>query len=391
MPVSDSSVKWMEVLTSVVVPGVRRGLKQSTDLVKKGFVSLLASIVLSLGRPTQVILTSLPSSSLSVPLPLSSPEALTSTVWTQLAETFHSDLFFLLHEDPEQDFFENINHIQLHRRVRAFTKLRAILKAAAVASNSLAFVSSSSNDSSSSGSSSSSSSSASMLMIANSNSSSGSNRQDAGTAAAVEAEIGTGTASPEGQDLSISASSISSLIGIASISHVLLPLALHPLVSEEFKRKDHLTLLQESSAFVGAVGEGSTDTSTHFYIGSTYYTYSSLHHYNYCGVSFSALTLIYTQSTLAVTLICLLSFHRPLLLLLPYSSYSASTTASCVPHYFFFLALLVTHLIIHPSLALPLLLSLLLPLTHPFSYLTHRLTPPMDPILRTNKNNIKTA
>ena len=258
--VSDSSVKWMEVLTSVVVPGVRRGLKQSTDLVKKGFVSLLASIVLSLGRPTQVILTALPTP--SVPLPLSSPEALTAPVWTQLAETFHSDLFFLLHEYPEQDFFENINHIQLHRRVRAFTKLRAILKAAAVASNSLAFVSSSGNDSSSS---SSSSSSASMLMIANSSS----NTQDADTAAAVETETGTGTASPEGQDLSVSASSISSLIGIASISHVLLPLALHPLVSEEFKRKDHLTLLQESSAFVGAVGEGSTDSSTHSYISST--------------------------------------------------------------------------------------------------------------------------
>jgi hypothetical protein len=64
-----------------------------------------------------------------------------------------------------------------------------------------------------------------------------------------------GTASPVDPDLSISPSSISSLIGIASISHVLLPLALHPLVSEEFKRKDHLTLLQESSAFVGAVGE----------------------------------------------------------------------------------------------------------------------------------------
>ena len=274
MPVSDSSVKWMEVLTSVVVPGVRRGLKQSTDLVKKGFVSLLASIVLSLGRPAQVILTTLPSSSLSLsvpvplPLPLSSTEALTSSVWTQLAETFHSDLFFLLHEDPEQDFFENINHIQLHRRVRAFTKLRAILKAAAVASNSLAFVSSS-NDSSSS--SSSSSSGASMLMIANS-SGSGSNTQDVDTAAA--AETGTGTASPEGQDLSISASSISSLIGIASISHVLLPLALHPLVSEEFKRKDHLTLLQESSAFVGAVGEGSTDSSTYSLICYMNFTFT---------------------------------------------------------------------------------------------------------------------
>lgn len=271
MPVSDGSVKWMEVLTSVVVPGVRRGLKQSTDLVKKGFVSLLASIVLSLGRPAHAILSSLPSlplSSLSAPSPSTLPPTstpaptttLTHPIWTQLAETFHSDLFFLLHEDPEQDFFENINHIQLHRRVRAFTKLRAILKATAVASNSLAFAYTSTdnnnnNNSSGSGSSSSSSSNgASVLMIANNTSSSSSSSSGTAEATAGAAQT-AGTASPVEPDLSISPSSLSSLIGIASISHVLLPLALHPLVSEEFKRKDHLTLLQESSAFVGAVGE----------------------------------------------------------------------------------------------------------------------------------------
>ena len=263
MPVSDGSVKWMEVLTSVVVPGVRRGLKQSTDLVKKGFVSLLASIVLSLGRPAHAVLSSLPSlplsssspSSSTPPLTLTPSSTLTHPVWTQLAETFHSDLFFLLHEDPEQDFFENINHIQLHRRVRAFTKLRAILKATAVASNSLAFADTSTDNNSNSSSSSSSSSSngASLLMIANSASSSSSSSSTAEATAGTEGTAGT--ASPVDPDLSISPSSLSSLIGIASISHVLLPLALHPLVSEEFKRKDHLTLLQESSAFVGAVGE----------------------------------------------------------------------------------------------------------------------------------------
>ena len=44
-------------------------------------------------------------------------------------------------------------------------------------------------------------------------------------------------------------------IGIASLTHVLLPVALHPLVSEEFKKKDHLTLLQESAAFIGSIGK----------------------------------------------------------------------------------------------------------------------------------------
>jgi len=42
---------WLDALTSVVIPGLRRGLKQSTDTVKKGFVSLLAHVVTTLGVP----------------------------------------------------------------------------------------------------------------------------------------------------------------------------------------------------------------------------------------------------------------------------------------------------------------------------------------------------
>ena len=42
---------WLDALTSVVIPGLRRGLKQSTDTVKKGFVSLLAHVVSTLGVP----------------------------------------------------------------------------------------------------------------------------------------------------------------------------------------------------------------------------------------------------------------------------------------------------------------------------------------------------
>ncbi len=34
-----------------------------------------------------------------------------------------SDLSCLLHEDPEADFFQNVRHIQLHRRTRAFRRL----------------------------------------------------------------------------------------------------------------------------------------------------------------------------------------------------------------------------------------------------------------------------
>jgi hypothetical protein len=226
---SDSSAAWLEVLTAVVVPGVRRGLKQSTDTVKKGFVSLLAYIVDNLGRPTHTILEDIPT------LSLAPSSALTSSVWTQLCEAFHSDLFSLRHEDPEQDFFENINHIQLHRRVRAFAKLRNILKAAAVAANSLAF------------------SVTPLLSIGISPS--------ADSDTLLDGDKDKDGDAPQVEELpplepipTIDAAHPHPGIGIASMTHVLLPLALHPLVSEEFKKKDHLTLLQESAAFVGTIG-----------------------------------------------------------------------------------------------------------------------------------------
>jgi len=90
----------------------------------------------------------------------------------------------LQHIDPDQDFFENINHMQLHRRVRAFARVRALLTAA-----------------------------------------------HAGPA-------GDASTCPFSQ---------------SSLTHVLLPLALHPLASEEFKKKDPLSLLQECAAFIGAI------------------------------------------------------------------------------------------------------------------------------------------
>jgi hypothetical protein len=55
-------------------------------------------------------------------------------------------------------------------------------------------------------------------------------------------------------DSASSSKNIPCPINITSLSHVLLPLALHPLTSIEFQKKDHLTLLQEGAAFVGAIG-----------------------------------------------------------------------------------------------------------------------------------------
>ena len=49
----------MDPLTSLIIPGLRRGLKQSTDTVKKGFVSLLAHVVSVLGIPTRALTAAL--------------------------------------------------------------------------------------------------------------------------------------------------------------------------------------------------------------------------------------------------------------------------------------------------------------------------------------------
>ena len=221
------SAGWMEVLTSVVVPGMRRGLKQSTDIVKKGFVALLAHIVEMLGSPTHRIFENINTSSMSSTL-------LSPSVWFQLNESYHSDLVTLLHEDPEQNFFENINHIQLHRRVRAFSKLRMILRNAAIKMNSPAFRKLSSE--------------LTVTIIPNSG-----GDDVIGEHSQVEELSDSANDVVNTQERTLNEEH--SPIGIASLTHVLLPIALHPLVSEEFQKKDHLTLLQESAAFIGSIGE----------------------------------------------------------------------------------------------------------------------------------------
>jgi hypothetical protein len=94
---SSPDAAWLEILISILVPAIRRGFKQSIDSVKRGFIYLFTHLVRSIGS------TSLGAAS---------------------DESFHADVIPLLHEDPEQDFFENITHIQHHRRIRAMMKLR---------------------------------------------------------------------------------------------------------------------------------------------------------------------------------------------------------------------------------------------------------------------------
>ena len=112
----------------------------------------------------------------------------------------------LIHIDPDQDFFENINHMQLHRRVKAFGKLRTFLVTCA-----------------------------------------------ATAAASTTAATSEGSESSHNNNKNSNGSVLTCPFSLPTLVHVLLPLALHPLTSEEFKKKDHLTLLQESAAFIGAI------------------------------------------------------------------------------------------------------------------------------------------
>jgi hypothetical protein len=100
---SDSALGWLDIMRSVVTPAIRRGIKQSSDVVKKGFVMLLAHVVGTLGRVGRI----------------------------SGDEMFHADMQSLIHEDPEQNFFENITHIQFHRRMRAMNRLKVVLLAEA--------------------------------------------------------------------------------------------------------------------------------------------------------------------------------------------------------------------------------------------------------------------
>lgn len=136
----------LDLIKTIILPGIHRGIKLSLDNVKKGFVQLLNHIIKTISRYCL-------------------PED---------QEAFHTDLFFLTNEDPEQDFFESVTHIQLHRRSRIILKLKGLLSTDRNITN-------------------------------------------------------------------------------RSFLNVLLPLAFYPLLSDEFKKKEHAVLLQESSSLIGAI------------------------------------------------------------------------------------------------------------------------------------------
>ena len=92
----QSEPGWIEILKNILIPGIHKALKRNTDGISKGFIGVLRHIV--------------------------------EVMQSSADEAFHPDLFSLVHVDPEQDFFENIVHIQLHRRVRCMMKLKNLIQ-----------------------------------------------------------------------------------------------------------------------------------------------------------------------------------------------------------------------------------------------------------------------
>lgn len=146
---------WADLMKAIILPSIHNGLKRSADVTKRCFFLLSGHILRSFKQ-----------------------------IESQLSEDFqlciHLEATFLLHDDPEQDFFENITHLQLHRRIRAMSKLRERLEKEADAAG---------------------------------------------------------------------------LLSMSTIMNVLLPMAYHPIESEEFSKKDHLTYLQEAATFVGSLAK----------------------------------------------------------------------------------------------------------------------------------------
>lgn len=151
---------WLNLFQAVLIPAMRRAMSYGNDSVKCGFMALLAHMV-------RVFHT--------VP---------------KLAdlELYHVDMYQLVHQDPEQDFFENITHIQVHRRAKALSKLRALLLP----------------------------------------------------------RDGSKMEGGEGRPQS------TIQLRVPSLVRVLLPLCFHYLRSDEYQKKLHLPILEEASRFMGA-------------------------------------------------------------------------------------------------------------------------------------------
>jgi len=109
--------EWLWLLQAGLLPSVRAGMDQAKDTVRQGYVQVMAALVRSAGT-------------LRTRTPTRGEKRTEAPSWISAhALLFHGDLACLVREtDAEADFFQNIIHIQVHRRARALQRLTKLLK-----------------------------------------------------------------------------------------------------------------------------------------------------------------------------------------------------------------------------------------------------------------------
>lgn len=186
---------WEDLMRTVVMPSLRAGMACRTEIVRKGYISLL--------RETLSAYQSVEGDA--------DPKAVVSST-NDSASMIPSDLWILARaDDPESDFFMNACHMQIHRRARALAKARKAIEDSEV-------VAASSADGTA-------------LMATTSSS----EMEDQGS----QSKAKLGGASPKCP------------FRVSTLVHFILPLALHPL--HEASKATQVGLVDQAIQLIGAV------------------------------------------------------------------------------------------------------------------------------------------
>lgn len=202
---------WLDLLSNLLMTEVHKALKMqggaTTDTVRKGFLELLSHTVRVL-RAAEFDQDSKTQASLVL---------------------LHTDIGALMHVDPEQDFFENITHIQYHRRMRALGRVSALfIRWSATQQGRNTF----------------------------SDFRTEMDVEDAVDDGAVEDYSDIGMDIEGGADaagLAMGASHAECPFSLSTMTNVLLPIAFAPLMSDEYLRKEFHALKQEAGKLIGCI------------------------------------------------------------------------------------------------------------------------------------------
>ena len=212
---------WKGLMRTVLMPGLRAGMACRTEIVRKGYISLLRETVsayqgMAGGRE------GLGGAPVAAGAELGSSSVVPTDLWV-LARA----------DDPESDFFLNACHMQVHRRARALAKARKAIEDAESAAQASAVAVTTTN--------------ASGVEVNTSN-----GLRQAATDAANSAAVNTTSVGSAAGGASAAAPlSANCPFRVSTLVHFLLPLALHPL--HEAAKSAEAGLVGQAVLLAGAV------------------------------------------------------------------------------------------------------------------------------------------